>query len=363
MTQITKRDDGRYEARPIIDGKKHYVLRDHKGEVAREVALLKDRQHRRRLGLPVEVERQPDVTVAEGVQKFLHQYQASSRSKKTVSERLKYLTEALGSARVRDVTTETLLAWNAKLSVGQTTRHNAWRAAKQMFGYLASCGYVDSNPAVTVQRMPGPAKRRVTPFETWAQVEAVATKAGKKYGAMIRLATTTGLRPQEVLALEWQHIDFKRRELRVEQTVRDGKIEPVAKTDESLRTVWLSQRALDALADLAQPIGGGLVFTAPSGGMVNLSNFRKRVWKKALADAKVQYRSFDQCRHTYATLTLAAGAPIEWISRQLGHTKIQTTISHYARWLPRADERIHALIDSYVETNRTENGQSSASAR
>jgi integrase len=126
--------------------------------------------------------------------------------------------------------------------------------------------------------------------------------------------------------------------------------------------VWLSQRALDALADLPQPIGGRLMFTAPSGGMVNLSNFRKGVWKKARTDAKVPYRSFDQCRHTYATLTLAAGAPIEWISRQLGHAKIQTTISHYARWLPRADERIHALIASYVETNRTENGQSSASA-
>jgi integrase len=105
------------------------------------------------------------------------------------------------------------------------------------------------------------------------------------------------------------------------------------------------------------------VFTAPSGGMVNLSNFRKRAWRKALTNAKVQYRSFDQCRHTYATLTLAAGAPIEWISRQLGHSKIQTTISHYARWLPRADERIHSLIDSYVETNRRENGQSSEGAR
>jgi integrase len=64
------------------------------------------------------------------------------------------------------------------------------------------------------------------------------------------------------------------------------------------------------------------VFIAPSGGMVNLSNFRKRGWKKALTNAKVQYSSFDQCGHTYATLTLAAGAPIEWISRQLGHTKI-----------------------------------------
>jgi integrase len=77
----------------------------------------------------------------------------------------------------------------------------------------------------------------------------------------------------------------------------------------------------------------------------------------------IRARPSDQCRHTYATLTLAAGAPIEWISRQLGHTKIQTTLSHYARWLPRADERIHTLIDSYVETNRTEKGQSSEGAR
>jgi integrase len=105
-----------------------------------------------------------------------------------------------------------------------------------------------------------------------------------------------------------------------------------------------------------------LVFRASKGGVPNPSNFRKRVWKKALADAGVPYRAFDQCRHSYATLTLAAGAPIEWISNQLGNSKLQVTIDHYARWLPRADERIHTLIDSYVETNRTDDGQSAKDA-
>ena len=189
----------------------------------------------------------------------------------------------------------------------------------------------------------------------------MAANAGR-YGAMVRFACATGLRPQEWQALEWKHIEFSQRELRVEQTVRDGKVEQTAKTDGSLRTVWLSKRALDALRELSRPLNGGLIFAAPGGGVVNLSNFRKRVWKKALMDAKVEYRAIDNTRHTYATLMLATGAPIEWISEQLGHAKIQTTLTHYARWTNRGHARIHALIDDYVETEtatrRTESGRS-----
>jgi integrase len=105
-------------------------------------------------------------------------------------------------------------------------------------------------------------------------------------------------------------------------------------------------------------MAGGLVFTAPDSGMVNLSNFRKRVWKDALSDAGVAYRAIDQTRHTFATLTLAAGAPIEWISKQLGHKKIQVTLTHYARWLPSADERIHTLVDSHELKNLPQIDQS-----
>lgn len=112
---------------------------------------------------------------------------------------------------VSDLTTEALLVWNAKLPVGQTTRHNAWRALKQTLGFLVRTGYLRENPA-TGARLPGPAKRKDMPFESFAQVDAVAAKAGT-YGPLVRFICSTGLRPQEWQALEWRNIDFNRREL------------------------------------------------------------------------------------------------------------------------------------------------------
>jgi integrase len=349
-----------YWSRPVIDGKKHYVQHKRKGEVERQVALLKEKARMRKLGLPDPFEVREPITFGQGCDKHLEQYQYSARSKRTLKERQKLARDTFEDVLVQDITTEALLTWNAKLPVGQTTRHNAWRTVKQTLAFLVSVGYLHSNPTEG-QRMQGPAKRKVFPFEDRAQIDAVAAKAGD-YGPLIKLMCETGMRPQEALALEWRHIDFGKRELRIEQTVREGKIEQVAKTDESLRTVWLNQRALDTLSNMPRPMGGGLLFKSPTGSTINLSNFRRRVWKKALTDSKTPYRAFDQCRHTYATLMLAGGAPVEWVSRQLGHVKIQTTLAHYARWLPRADERIRALIDSDIRAeavkDRTESGQS-----
>jgi len=37
-------------------------------------------------------------------------------------------------------------------------------------------------------------------------------------------------------------------------------------------------------------------------------------------------------RHTCATLALAAGDDVYWVSKQLDRTNIQTTLKHYARF-------------------------------
>jgi integrase len=41
--------------------------------------------------------------------------------------------------------------------------------------------------------------------------------------------------------------------------------------------------------------------------------------RKAFKKTEVPYRPLYQMRHTYATLALAAGADVYWVSRQLGH--------------------------------------------
>ena len=45
------------------------------------------------------------------------------------------------------------------------------------------------------------------------------------------------------------------------------------------------------------------------------------------------FRLYD-LRHTYASLLLAAGAPITYVSAQLGHANPSTTLRHYAKWIP-----------------------------
>ena len=55
-----------------------------------------------------------------------------------------------------------------------------------------------------------------------------------------------------------------------------------------------------------------------------------------------------QMRHTLATLALAAGADIYWVSKQLGHINIQTTLKHYARFLPAVDKRNLKGLDEFA---------------
>jgi integrase len=143
-------------------------------------------------------------------------------------------------------------------------------------------------------------------------------------------------------------VDFTRGELRIARTVQNGKVEEAGKTDAALRTVKLQAVALNALRELTRHLAGGLIFPAPGGGIINLSNYRKRVWKKALKDASVEYWALDNTRHTFATLTLAANVPIEDVSALLGHTNIAVTLRHYARWLPAAEERNIALMDAFA---------------
>ena len=50
-------------------------------------------------------------------------------------------------------------------------------------------------------------------------------------------------------------------------------------------------------------------------------------------------------RHTYASLLLAAGAPITYVSAQLGHANPTTTLRYYAKWIPSQGRRWVEVLD------------------
>jgi len=72
----------------------------------------------------------------------------------------------------------------------------------------------------------------------------------------------------------------------------------------------------------------------------------RRRW---LARAKVPaFRLYD-LRHTFASLLLAAGAPITYVSAQLGHANPATTLRYYARWVPSRGRRWVDLLDRVTD--------------
>lgn len=63
-------------------------------------------------------------------------------------------------------------------------------------------------------------------------------------------------------------------------------------------------------------------------------NVTNRVWYPLLRHLGIEKRRPYQCRHTAATLWLAAGENPEWIAHQMGHTTTEMLFRVYSRFVP-----------------------------
>jgi integrase len=88
------------------------------------------------------------------------------------------------------------------------------------------------------------------------------------------------------------------------------------------------------------------VFCTEAGTPLDESRVRT-AFARTLKRAKLPALRVYDLRHTFASLLLAKGEPITYVSAQLGHADATTTLRWYARWLPRTDRRaVDALDDA-----------------
>jgi integrase len=81
-----------------------------------------------------------------------------------------------------------------------------------------------------------------------------------------------------------------------------------------------------------------LVFSTGSGPLPYWA-FTKQILYPALKRAGIdrvgptgEQRTWHSLRHTYARITLENGAPLFWLSRQLGHSSVQVTQDVYGHF-------------------------------
>jgi len=109
------------------------------------------------------------------------------------------------------------------------------------------------------------------------------------------------------------------------------------------RTVQLPPLLVPSLHDhldrYAQPGDDGLVFTGPNGALLRRSNFRRRVWLPALAQAGLPEIHFHDLRHTGNILTATAGASLRELMARMGHASTRAALVY----LHDTDDRQRAI--------------------
>lgn len=78
-----------------------------------------------------------------------------------------------------------------------------------------------------------------------------------------------------------------------------------------------------------------------------------RVAKRAWESARVRAITLRDCRHTFASLMIAAGVNAKAISTFMGHANIAITIDTYGHLMPGSEAEAADLLTAYLERANT----------
>ena len=206
--------------------------------------------------------------------------------------------------------------------------------------------HLSANPALSMRkylRRGDEAPATIDPFSRDEVGIALATAQEHfpDWHPWLLCAFRTGLRAGELLGLHWGDVDWRGRYLVVQRAIVRGtlttpKNHQVRRVDLSpqLRAVlrlWRRRKSAEWLRHgLPRP---EWMFPSSRGTALDESNVRKG-FNAILDKAELHRRGPHQMRHSFASLLLQAGAPITYVSRQLGHRDSAITLTVYAHWLP-----------------------------
>lgn len=152
---------------------------------------------------------------------------------------------------------------------------------------------------------------------------------------MFLLELSTGLRRGELLALQWDDVNFSTGELKVSKQVKfvGGKLNIIPpKTKAADRTVILPKTILDMLSDYQSSVKSKWLFPSPvktEDVPRDPTSCRKKL-SRILEHAGCKHVSFHALRHTFATQALRYGMDVKTLAATIGHTSVETTLDVYS---------------------------------
>ncbi|MGZ4221858.1 MAG: tyrosine-type recombinase/integrase [Solirubrobacteraceae bacterium] len=259
-----------------------------------------------------------------------------------------YVLPELGAVKLQDLRRQDIQRLADELSSGDisaATVRNALLPLRAICRRALSRGDIRVNPTTGIE-IPAARGRRMrfaTPYEAHLLIEA----APPEDHVLWATAFYAGLRRGELQALRWADVDLAGGVLSVERSwdVKAGLIEP--KSTAGRRKVPIAAILRDYLVDHRLDGREGLVFGrgdgtpfAPSSISLRAANAWKREGLRPI--------TLHECRHTFASLMIAAGVNPKALQTFMGHSSITVTLDRYGHLFPGSEGEAAVLLDAYL---------------
>jgi len=346
---ITRRKDGRWEARYTSGAKRKTIYGKTRSEVAEKLAkAVVDRTG----GLTYDA---GSMTLAEYLQGWLTDAVRDTVRQRTY-ERYEQIVRVhlapawprtklkkLSSADVRRLYREKLDSGLAPRTVQyiHSTLHKALKQA-------VADGLIPRNDAAAV-KAPRPTKKEIKPLSPKQARTFLKAAHGDRFEALYVLAIHRGLREGELLGLRWDDVNIEAGTLAVRRTLsetktghrfelpKNGKGRNIKLTTGAVEALkWHRKRQLEVRMRFAGLWKDhGLVFPNQVGKTMNASNLNARSFKPILAKAGLPHSMrLHDLRHTCATVLLSKNVHPKFVQELLGHASISITLNTYSHVLP-----------------------------
>jgi integrase len=199
-----------------------------------------------------------------------------------------------------------------------------------------------------------------TPEELYAIEDVLQTKRNLFEPNTYELAlcmSRTGMRVGEARGLMKSDIDYNARTIEIQRNIPSGhnRLEESTKGKIGHRTVDMGEDLFLALKSMMtsrreeqlKAEGGtqsSWIFCSKGGGPMDYNRFYND-WTRAQKMAGVRIRSPHSLRHTYASVNLAEGEDLAYVSRQLGHANPAITLAIYTHFIPRRRRSVSNALD------------------
>ncbi|KAB2896576.1 MAG: DUF3596 domain-containing protein [Burkholderiaceae bacterium] len=243
--------------------------------------------------------------------------------------------------QVRDITPSMLREWVAEMDCTSKAIRNMLTPLRSVFEDALNDELIEFNPfdrialAKLIRQTAKASDYVVSPF-TAAERAALLDACRPDERPMLQFWFSTGLRPGELQALEWRHIDWERRTARIELNQVAGVIK-APKTAAGIRDVDLDASAIAALQaqrPQSEPKGARIWLNPrDSKPWTTDAQIRKTFWLPVCTRSGVNYRNPYQVRHTYASTLLTDGHNPWYVAAQLGHEDVEMVFRTYGRFI------------------------------